>query len=351
MVGKMAGDSDSIDTRDNIGNASKEILSNQALRDSAASISNSLRTIASTMNFNVESPAMQVLRDIAKEYASFYEELEKCISSIILAIPKIKISPETLSSLERLYYLSLYQRANWPVFLIDNEELHGFVKPFLEKESFDAEEFSRECIAYFDQYGINNVCKKWTQYKAIKEERLEFLKEAEQMYQMGYYASCVSICMCQLDGIISDTFKELIDKGITFDLKNADVIYNYYNPETKDNSRISRKIQKGDLENVKEKEQLICMLSDIDSAVFYWDAAINYLYRIVLTSEADMELSNHPCRNKICHGIQLNYGTKEHAIKALLSVDIALKLGEMKYTTHVVRRELERQCDKGINNR
>lgn len=59
--------------------------------------------------------------------------------------------------------------------------------------------------------------------------------------------------------------------------------------------------------------------------LLYWMAAIEYLYNVVLTSEESMNQSEHPCRNKVCHGIQLNYGTKEHALKAILSVDLMIQ--------------------------
>lgn len=41
-----------------------------------------------------------------------------------------------------------------------------------------------------------------------------------------------------------------------------------------------------------------------------------------------MNQSNHPCRNKICHGIQLNFGTKEHALKSILAIDMMIRLAE-----------------------
>ena len=30
------------------------------------------------------------------------------------------------------------------------------------------------------------------------------------------------------------------------------------------------------------------------------------------------------CRNKICHGIQLNFGTREHALKSILTIDMMI---------------------------
>ena len=41
-----------------------------------------------------------------------------------------------------------------------------------------------------------------------------------------------------------------------------------------------------------------------------------------------MNQSSQPCRNKICHGIQLNFRTREHALKSILTIDIMIPLGE-----------------------
>lgn len=33
-------------------------------------------------------------------------------------------------------------------------------------------------------------------------------------------------------------------------------------------------------------------------------------------------------KTKICHGIQLNFGTREHALKSILTIDMMIRLGE-----------------------
>ena len=61
----------------------------------------------------------------------------------------------------------------------------------------------------------------------------------------------------------------------------------------------------------------------------YWDAACKYIADTMLTSEKDWELlaDDNPLRNKICHGLQTNYGTEVHSLKAILAVDLLLRLG------------------------
>lgn len=69
-------------------------------------------------------------------------------------------------------------------------------------------------------------------------------------------------------------------------------------------------------------------ISDAEEGLMYWIKSIEYIYNIILTSKDSMNQSSHPCRNKICHGIQLNFGTREHALKSILTIDMMIRLGE-----------------------
>lgn len=41
------------------------------------------------------------------------------------------------------------------------------------------------------------------------------------------------------------------------------------------------------------------------------------------------ETEKHVNRNKLCHGAQLNYGTKEHALKTILCIDALAWIAEV----------------------
>lgn len=55
---------------------------------------------------------------------------------------------------------------------------------------------------------------------------------------------------------------------------------------------------------------------------------IRYIYNVILIYQDSMNQSNHSCRNKICHEIQLYYCTMKHGLKAILTIDIMIKLAE-----------------------
>jgi hypothetical protein len=41
------------------------------------------------------------------------------------------------------------------------------------------------------------------------------------------------------------------------------------------------------------------------------------------------ETQKHTNRHLLCHGAQLNYGTKEHALKIILCIDALMWVGEV----------------------
>lgn len=148
---------------------------------------------------------------------------------------------------------------------------------------------------------------------------IPILEEAITLYIREMYYGSVSFFACQLNGIITDTYEMQRSYGKDFDLEDIKLAYRNFNPK----KEIPQRIKKD-----SERTQLLWFITDAEERIVYWIKAIEYIYNIVLTSEDSMNQSNHPCRNKICHGIQLNFGTKEHALKSILAIDMMIRLSE-----------------------
>lgn len=148
---------------------------------------------------------------------------------------------------------------------------------------------------------------------------IPILEEAITLYIREMYYGSVSVFACQLNGIITDTYEMQRSYGKDFDLEDIKLAYRNFNPK----KEIPQRIKKD-----SERTQLLWFITDAEERIVYWIKAIEYIYNIVLTSEDSMNQSNHPCRNKICHGIQLNFGTKEHALKSILAIDMMIRLAE-----------------------
>ena len=58
-----------------------------------------------------------------------------------------------------------------------------------------------------------------------------------------------------------------------------------------------------------------------------WEIMANYLRDVCLFSGQDYShIKNQPLRNKICHGDQIEFGTKEHSLKAIFVIDMLIQL-------------------------
>ena len=74
-----------------------------------------------------------------------------------------------------------------------------------------------------------------------------------------------------------------------------------------------------------QSSSLLQMTVMTESGYLLWEAMANYLKNEILcSSDSKKRWESQPLRNKICHGDQLNFGTQEHSIKAILNGDAYL---------------------------
>ena len=76
-----------------------------------------------------------------------------------------------------------------------------------------------------------------------------------------------------------------------------------------------------------EKGRLLQSLMLTEAGLLLWDAMGDYIKNVTLYSGKDYShIDNQPLRNKIGHGDQLNFGTQEHSLKAVLTIDMMVQL-------------------------
>ena len=260
-----------------------------------------------------ESEAVQAVGRLAKQMQTMTINLPK------IEIPKIELPEETIRGFRKISCLRFLEKIQWPLYLLIDDDLMALLEPYQKSEDPNVDEISCQLLDFLDDEYISDLASVWKNKKSINPERISALEEAVKLFEGGFYYGCTALLSCQFEGLISDIYKMQTDAGRVFTADDLRIAYEHYNPDKKLNSALPMK---------SEKNQLLAMVSETDSGFFYWIAVVGYLYNIVLTSDEKMDQSNHPCRNKICHGIQLNYGTREHAVKAILTVDMTIKLGE-----------------------
>ena len=209
-------------------------------------------------------------------------------------------------------YIQLLSELKWPVFLIDDEDLRQKIMDACKDEN-NAEQVLGIILAYCSDDFLNSVEESWNQCNVICEERKAVLSEALLMHKQGYYFSSVSILMCQLYGVASDIIELASENGLELDDEYKKYIAKHYKIKIEDKD--------------KEKGKLFQMTAMTDGGLLLWNAMANYLKNEILcSSESKKRWESQPLRNKICHGDQLNFGTKEHSLKAILVIDMLVQL-------------------------
>lgn len=233
---------------------------------------------------------------------------------------EIKIPDEFIHALHKLSIISELRKAEWPFFFyVDEDFIEKFDHCVIDGEN-NSETIGKMLLDYLDDSKIDFIRSTWA--NSLSVDRNLIIDEAIRLYKNGSYYGCVALLSCQIEGVISETYAAQEKQGRKYSLEDLRIGYKYCNPG-KDIPE-TMKLKK----NTTEKQQLLVMLPDVESGSISFLAGAEYLYNYVFSSDDAMNESMHPCRHKICHGTQLNFGTREHAIKAILAFDIAVKLSE-----------------------
>ena len=145
------------------------------------------------------------------------------------------------------------------------------------------------------------------------------MKEALSLFDSHFYYGACSILMCQLYGIAEDI--DLYSKKHSLkvspeDVDNIDELY-----ET--NPKMG-----------KEKRKLFQKIMHVQERIVLWNRTLQYINKFVLKNpDKPINELTVPHRNKICHGEQLNFGTQEHALKAIFIIDSLINFSNEIYSS------------------
>lgn len=243
-----------------------------------------------------------------------------------------QLSEEAKEGLGNYHYLNKLESLQWPLYFVFNKDLMQELAPYRSITEENKDEISTIVYEFCTAEFIDGLYMAWNNSSVMDKKRIPILQEAISLYNGRLYYGCVSILVCQLNGIITDIYNMQRQYGKDFDLEDVKMAYQSFNPQKEVPTRIKKD---------SERTQLLWFISDAEEGLMYWIKSIEYIYNIILTSEDSMNQSSHPCRNKICHGIQLNFGTREHALKSILTIDMMIRLGEN--LKHINENNVENQ--------
>ena len=262
----------------------------------------------------VDFPAVKQLSEtfssIHKSWVCDIAEKFPDITSIFSPIRSV-INDDVL---KKIRYLNSLDRSGWPLF-----HLH-FQDPDYVSSLKEDDYFSYMLFFYKDEYK-KNLIESWKKAPIIKDCRKPVLEEALTLFDHHFYYGTCSILMCQLYGIAEDLDCYSKEHSLVIsddDIKGIDELYGIENPK----------------KFPKEKRRLFQKLMHIRKGILWWDKTLQYVNNFVLKNpEKPIEELSVPHRNKICHGEQLNFGTQEHALKAIFIIDSLVKFSDAIYSS------------------
>lgn len=271
------------------------------------------------------APAYELARSVSESAAKIVAEID--FSGLRAAV---------LPLITRASYIDLLIRTNWPLYLIDDEEMLDDILALDVNSDVltlsDAiAEIARERLGL---EWLNELRARWNNHDELTQEEREILECALSHYESCDYASCVSMLMCLFGGLLNKYCGEPVK------LQGDDAeVFDYFASK----HGISAAAGEGKPRPLKAaKDKVVVLILRSEGGYFVWQAAGGYIVDVVLTNRMDEDIALHnPLRNKICHGIQTNYGTWEHALKAILVTDILIRLGGMT----LAGREQREECD------
>lgn len=243
--------------------------------------------------------------------------IRDAISVFQASLPKIE-NEELKLYANNIRFLRFLENIKWPLFLERNKTLQESLSQYyIETGDYDYDGIRDTIFEYYSDDKIEDICELWKEILQDDVMRFDILKQAIILHREEKYYASTALLMSQVDGIITKADNFIKDRSYKV---NEDTIkalckrYKYEYPNWKKNS------------NDHERAQMLKLMAITEEGLIYWDAITKYIIDIVLKRNGDDDIAAYnPMRNKILHGVQLNYGTKEHSLKAILTVDLLIQ--------------------------
>lgn len=157
---------------------------------------------------------------------------------------------------------------------------------------------------------VNGILKQWCDKEYASLERELLFSQALQCYKNELYAASTALLLTQVGWIINDTSKYLKSNKIIVNKKEYEDFIEYTKIQTREGT---------------EKDDLVRILTTLDVDHYRMSLCVEYITTIIYASSEDF-CNNQPCRNKIMHGVQSDFNTKEHALKTILVLDNLIRM-------------------------
>ncbi len=298
------------DSRTKLIDSFEEYFKDTGISESLSELSNQALNL-------VVSAQPHVYEALRESVSQFFSSID--ISSIIAPLES------TIKTITSKRFIDIQNRTQWPLFFIDSQAVIDEIARLDDEVDDDTLTLNVYSIAqnYLNQQWVLDIQKRWANLNIVDDDKKHLLSEALQRHIDGDYYASVLLLITLFSGFIENYGEDSIDIAIeqqkTFEQRLSE-----YGLKKKNIERPN---------SLKTKDYLILCSLFVDYNDSIWKSIFDYFFYTILYSDTDYEsLAEHnPLRNKICHGEQTNYGTWEHSIKLILSIDLLFKIGDAIY--------------------
>ena len=308
------------------------------IQDLQSSMASSISTIAKNYGMlqgsfsNVYKSSKSISSVLSKppDYTSMLQGMRPALQQVIESIREATKNIDLGALAESMRPLALearrikiLDRTNWPIYLVDNkllrDALDSLPKNMTEEDM--REQVTNIACEHLGAEWLAEVKERWREHSEITTGEMRLLNSALERHEKGDYEGCVSLLMGLLEGLLckyAPVMKELDDEQTElFDTKAK---AHGLAPSHKKNGKLRK------LANPKDLVLILVLLSE--NGWYAFQHASGYIADVTLTNTMDEDLAAHnPLRNKICHGVQTEFGTQEHSLKAILVTDLVIRFG------------------------
>jgi len=174
----------------------------------------------------------------------------------------------------------------------------------------------------YDDGKLDSIFDRWKKCAIISGARLIALAEAIDAYKQGMYYASVAIIITQIEKIIKEVneqvqgLHELYPKSESKELYDETLIEQRNEFQEKHKDDDSKKFS-GNIPKLRAERIFGSATNFI--AIYLDEYFREFLFCRI--NDNDNKLLTHPNRDKICHGVDENFGTQAKALKLILCVD------------------------------
>lgn len=261
----------------------------------------------------------KLFNDVLPPIAHFAELARGITSAVDFGLFVEAVRPVAL----RVQRVELLDRVGWPLYLVDSKSLCNELDVLTGDVSDDElrQSVSRIAAENLGLEWLKDTRACWAGHKELGVGKYALLSRALNRHESGDYEGCVALLMNLFEGLLNMYMP--ITKAPDEERKK---LFDWHAEELGITST-DRK-NGGARELVSAKDKVLLLVVCADDGWCALEHAMRYIVKVILTNEMDEEVAAHnPLRNKICHGIQTEYGTLEHSLKAILVTDIVIRYG------------------------